>query len=212
MSRYLALALSFLTVFSGCSTYSARPVNASKIDVMPFWRTEGPITIGVDPYIQTDRQKEVFDADLEKAGVLPIYVLIKNNSDRSLSLRHEDITLEYPSGYQISPVQTDTVLRMLGRKPSIGLAIVGALGFGGFYPLIPFAVAGAMVEKRVADTQGADYLNKEFKDVVLSKDESAHGFIYLMPPSSGLEALKGKLILHFVDETGSDFVIRVPVS
>jgi hypothetical protein len=32
-----------------------------------------------------------------------------------------------------------------------------------------------------------DYMNKEFQDVVLSKDGSAHGFVYFMPSSNPLD-------------------------
>jgi hypothetical protein len=95
--RYLALALSFLMLFPGCATsYMGRPVPVPKIETMPVWRTEGSVTVGVDSYIQPDRQKEVFDDDLEKAGVLPIYLLIRNSGKRPLSLRRSDITLELP--------------------------------------------------------------------------------------------------------------------
>jgi hypothetical protein len=81
--RYLALALSFLMVFR-CSTfsYSGRPVPVPKIETMPVSRTKGPITIGIDPCIQTDRQKE-FDDDLAKEGVPPIYILVRNSGERS---------------------------------------------------------------------------------------------------------------------------------
>jgi hypothetical protein len=222
----LALALSFLIVFSGC-TYSGRPVTVPKIEAMPVWRTEGPVTIGVDPYIQTGRQKEVFDDDLEKAKILPIYLLVKNNGDRPLSLRRRseiplaDITLVHPDEYQISPVPTETVLRMLGRWPT------SSTGGGHFshesayliqlspllLPLIPFAIAGGLAEQKATDARITDYLDKEFKDVKLGKDDSTHGFVFFLPPHETLWSLKGKLVLHFVDETdGTDFVVRVPVS
>jgi hypothetical protein len=68
------------------------------------------------------------------------------------------------------------------------------------FPLIPFAIAGAVAEKRATEARIADYLNKEFKDVVLSKDASAHGFVFFMPPGT-LWFTKGRLVLHFVDET-----------
>jgi len=81
----------------------------------------------------------------------------------------------------------------------------------GLIPLIPFVIAGSAVEKKAIAARIADYLDKEFKNVKLSKDDSTHGFIYFMP-SNGSEALKGKLVLNFVDETdGSDFVVRVPL-
>src|SRR5262245_60523799 len=114
--RYLALALSVLMV-SGCATYSGRPVIVPKIEAMPVWRTEGPVTVGVDPYVQVERQKEVFDDDLVKAGVLPIYLLVRNSGERRLSLRHADIKLEFPNGLQCLLDDSETVLRMLGRWP-----------------------------------------------------------------------------------------------
>jgi hypothetical protein len=102
--RYLALALSFLMVFSGCSTfwYSGRPVPVPKIEAMPVWRTEGPVTVGVDPYLQPDRQRKVFGENLEEE-MLPIYVLVKNNGERPLSLRHADIKLEFTRRKSVHP-------------------------------------------------------------------------------------------------------------
>jgi hypothetical protein len=214
MRRYLALALSFLMV-SGCSTYSysGRPVTVPKIETMPSWRTEGPITVGVDPYIQTDRQKEVFDDDLEKAGVLPIYLLVKNRGEKNLSLRRSDIALELPDGSQISSVQSETVLRMLGRWPTSGSS-GGAPFLGRELPaaiaLLPLAIPLALADSRAREARTADYTEKEFKDAVLRKNVSAHGFVYLTTPSTVW--VESKLVLCFVDETdGTSFVVRVPL-
>jgi hypothetical protein len=234
--RYLALALSFLMV-SGCTfLYSGRPVPVPKIETMPVSRTEGPVTIGVDPYIQPERQKEVFDDDLKKAGVLPIYLLIKNNGERPISFRRRsemplaDIALELPDGMQISPIQTDTVLRQLGgdrfarmldkmrfglpqderskheRSKDIAMAFL-------LFPLIPIFLPGMVgieVENSAIEARINDYMKKEFKDVKLNKDESTHGFVYFMPSSTPW-AMKGKLLLRFEDTDGTDFVVRVPV-
>jgi hypothetical protein len=224
--RHLALCLSFLMV-SGCSTlsYSGRPVPVPKIEAMPVWRTEGSVTIGVDAYIQPARQKEVFDDDLEKAGVLPIYLLIKNHGERPLSLRRRseiplaDIALELPDGNQISfSVPSETVLRMLGRiPPSGGGAYMSGKDVGEMlyvaihlFPLIPFAIAAGVAADRATEARITGYLDKEFKNIKLNKDESTQGFVYLTIPVTYWG--ESKLVLRFVDETdGSDFVVRVPV-
>jgi hypothetical protein len=225
MRRYLALASSFVLV-SGCSTlsYSGRPVPVPKIETMPVWRTEGPVTVGIDTYIQPERQKEVFDDDLEKAGVLPIYLLIKNHGERAVSLRRrseiplEDIALELPDGSQISsPIPSETVLRMLGRLPPSG----GSGQLSGLetremlyvathlFPLIPFAIAGGVAANKATEARITDYLNKEFQNIKLNKDESTHGFVYLTIPVTYWG--ESQLVLRFVDENGTDFVVRVPV-
>src|SRR5262245_55640592 len=219
--RCLVLALSFLIVFSGCSTYShpsysGRPVPVPKIETMPIWRTEGLVTVGVDPYIQLDRQKEVFDDDLEKAKILPIYLLVRNSGERPLSLRHADIKLEFPNGLQSLLDDSETVLQWTGRDPtkSAKLQAAGAARLFFLFPLIPLFIAQKKaIDARIADyaSRVADYKEKDFKDVKLGKDESAHGFVYYTY-TYGIPT-KGKLVLRFVDETdGSDFVIRVPVS
>jgi hypothetical protein len=199
---------------------------------MPVWRTEGPVTIGVDPYVQTDRQREVFDDDLEKAGVLPIYLLVKNSGEHPLSLRRSDITLELPDGYQISPghqmyqTQSEAIVRMLGRKwPAPALPTVPDVSSGPpqgisevavLIPLapilIPAIVAQQKAQQKENDARIADYLDKEFKDVVLNKDASAHGFVYYLFFFTRGIPTKGKLVLRFVDETdGTSFVVQVPL-
>jgi hypothetical protein len=212
--RYLALAMSILMVFSGCSTfsYSGRPVTVPKIETMPVWRTEGPVTIGVDPYIETDRQKEVFDDDLKKVGVLPIYLLVRNNSDRPLSLRRADtnldITLELPDGQKTWLMNTEAVLPTATPRAANGHSdsknvISGMLLL---FPLIPLFIAGFVAEKKADAARLADYKEKEFKNVKLNKDESTHGFVFFFPYHE-----KGKLVLRFVDETGGSSFVRLPI-
>jgi hypothetical protein len=221
MRRYLALALSLLMV-SGCSTmsYSGRPVPVPKIEAMPVWRTEGPVTVGVDPYVQQDRQREFFDADLRKVSVLPIYLLIKNNGDRPLRLRRADtnldITLEPLIGQKTWLMNPEAVLQLLyphtsGRGDSFDIS---AQDLGGVITLflLPLIIAGTKGAESAAAARLADYKEKEFKNVKLNKDESTHGFVFFYRPLSGPYHEKGKIVLHFVDETdGSAFTVRVPM-
>jgi hypothetical protein len=72
-----------------------------------------------------------------------------------------------------------------------------------FFPLVPFLIVSKEAQK-------TDYLNKEFKDVVLNRDASAHGFVYYTFTYG--TPTKSKLVLRFVDETdGTSFVVRVPL-
>ena len=209
MRRYLASCLSVLLVFSGCASYTARPAPAPKIAAMPFSRIENSVMVAVDPYIQQDRQKEVFDAELK--GVLPLYLLVENRGERELSLERSAIVLELPDGRQISPVYSVTVARMLERDLTLSASDFQGIG-GGVILAIPVYIAIRIAEKRATEARVADYMNKEFQDVVLNKNASAHGFVYFMPPTGTLWSTKARLALRFVDKTdGTSFVIHVPV-
>jgi hypothetical protein len=168
------------------------------------------------PLYQLDRQREVFDDDLEKQKILPIYLLTKNSGERPLSLRRSDITLELPNGSRIIPIQTETVLQWLGWSsggggggPVYGREVIAAIAL---LPLtLPFAVANSRgSEARKARI--ADYMEKGFKDVKLNRGDSMHGFVYFWSHFKEDWPLKGNLILRFVNEIdGSDFIVRVPV-
>ena len=225
MRRYLASCLSVLIVFPGCASYTARPAPAPKIVAMPFSRIENSVMVAVDPYIQPDRQMEVFDADLKKSGVFPLYLLVENRGDRELYVQRSTIVLEVPDGRQISPVQSEKVARELERKPTAGGGGGGGGGVGGgpggafglvVIGLILLAIdylAVKPAEKKANEARIADYMNKDFHDVVLSKNALAHGFVYFMPPAGTLWSTKARLALRFVDKKdGASFVIRVPVS
>jgi hypothetical protein len=210
MRRYLALALSLLMV-SGCATYSGRPVTVPKIEAMPVWRTEGPVTVGVDLYSQPDRQKEVFDDDLIKAGVLPIYLLVRNSGERPLSLRHSDINLEFPNGLQCLLDDSETVLRMLGSWPQRQGSREELAALLILWPLLPAIIANKKATDKATEARITDYMNQEFKDVILGKDSSAHGFVYYTFTYGS--PTNAKLVLRFVDETeGTSFVVRVPMT
>ncbi|HWP60604.1 MAG TPA: hypothetical protein VNL14_22105 [Candidatus Acidoferrales bacterium] len=170
--------------------------------------------VAVDPYIQPDRQKEVFDRDLRKLGVLPFYLLVENGSARELSLDRVSIVLELPDGRQIGRVNAATA------APRLDVAMPGSFlpggNFGSFLVgvlLIPVELIVADAQIRGHEARKAKYMNTELQDVVLSKDASTHGFVYFLPPSGTLWYTKARVALRFVDKTdGTSFVIRVPVN
>ncbi len=215
MRRLLALSLSVLIVIPGCVSYTFQPPPVPGVVTMPFSRIENSVIVAVDPYIQSDRQEEVFDRDLKKLGVLPLYLLVENRGDRELSLDRAAIVLELPDGRQIGRLDATAAapkfvsvsfplglfLHSLGTNPvTIPVALL-------FLPVIRDAQKSALEALRT------DYMNTELRDVVLDKDASAHGFVYFLPPSGTLWYGKARLAQRFVNKTdGTSFVIRLPVS
>jgi len=191
--------------------------------------------VAADPYVQPERQMEVFKDDLKRLGVLPLYLLVENRGDRELSLDRAAIVLELPDGRQIGRVGAATAAagRLRPGGPAAGDTAISPVGAGVNLALVPgvdpraalgvpflagllsipvqFAVYDAA--KREHEARKTEYMNTEFQDVVLNKDASAHGFVYFLPPSGTLWYTKARVALRFVDKTdGTSFVIRVPVN
>ncbi len=96
-----------LMMAAGCAsrtTYTASLTPIPPSETMPVWRTERALAVGVDPYVQPERQQAVFDAKLHERGVLPIELFTQNQGDRVLRLDHGNIALEFPDGTQRHPL------------------------------------------------------------------------------------------------------------
>lgn len=205
MRRCLALSILVLGFIDGCASYKPSSAPVPEAGAMPAWRTEGIAAAGADPYVQPDRQKGVFDADLNDAGVLPIQLLVQNEGDRGMLVRPSDIRLVLPDGRQIGPVGTAAVVAKL-EKPSMH-----------FWPTFFLGLPGALVsmsasDKARGDRQG-DYRSKEFRDATLRKGQSAHGFVYFIPPAGTPAFTEATLTVRCVDtEEATSFVVSLPLT
>jgi hypothetical protein len=74
--------------------------------------------------------------------------------------------------------------------------------------MINGALAASSAEEKARTARTADYKEKAFRDATLGEGESAHGFVFFIPPR-GIEAFdEAKLRVRFVDfdEATSEFV------
>ena len=198
-------------------------------EMMPYSYTDNYLEIYADPYLQVTRQKEYFDADLAKLGIIPIQVLIRNKSDRSFEVPYAPILLELANGAQVprshlddlmlSPEERLNELRrqqsaaMLGMPSDLRtLFVLAALAAAFLVVTIPVWGPFTYVAHRSKQArleQSDDYKKKELEsNLVLSKDQSAHGFLFfLVPPDSDLTA-PANLVFSF-EELGNPAIIRL---
>lgn len=205
MGPYLALLLSIVVPLTGCASYAPTSAPIPKGSDMAVWATEGDLEVGVDPYVQKDRQKAVFDADLSGEGVLPIQIYVKNRGDRALLVRRSDMALVFPDGGEIRPAGATAVS---AKMESIGGVVGATLAFG----LIGFLVSSSAKDKAQA-ARLADYQSKEFQDSTLLKDDAAHGFVYFIPPPGTQTFNEATLRLRVVDtKEATSVVVSLPLS
>jgi hypothetical protein len=205
MRCILALCFLLLVVCTGCASYTPSSAPVPKAETMLAWRAEGPVAIGADPYVQSERQKATFDGDLSKAGVLPIQVSLYNRGDRQVLIRPSDMVLKLPEGGEVSQAGAATAA---ARLESNGGVIASSIAFG----LVGFLVSSSAADKARA-ARVEDYRRKELQEVRLRKDETAHGFVYFIPAPETKPFTEATLKVRFVDvEEATSFVVPLPLS
>ena len=151
---------------------------------MPVSQVLGFVEVGVDPYRETERQAAVFGADLTKAEVLAIQLLLTNRGTHAVVINRADIRLVLADRSEIKPASKTQVVDTVALKAA-GI-FPPAAGVGTF--LVDFALVrglgGQFVELQDRSNRLRELRNKELKDVMLEKDTSVHGFVYFILPKA----------------------------
>lgn len=196
--------LLILVVCATCASYTPSSAPIPRAETMTATRTEGFATAGADPCLDPARQKAVFDADMGKAGIVPIQLFVSNQGDRPLLIRPSDIVLEFPNGSGISPAGASAAAAQL---ESIGGIVASSIAFG----IVGYLVSSSAEDKARA-ARLEDYKRKELQEATLRKDESKYGFVYFLPPPQTNPSLEATLKVRFVNvEDATSFVIPLPL-
>ncbi len=200
---------------ASCASYTSMPAPIPKAGDMPAWRTEGPVAVGADPYVELDRQAAVFNANFNTAGILAVHILVKNVGAARLQINRPDIRLTLPDASQVPPALKTAVWERVRLRGSTALNLQpvltpGTLAYAGAgLAMIP----GAVAEAQDAESRVEDYRRKEFKDVVLPKGMSAHGFVYFILPPGTQPLAEVTLTVPVVDiHKAERFLIRLPLT
>jgi hypothetical protein len=201
----LIATLVFTSLCAGCAKYTALPAPAPAAAAMPAWQEEGMVAAGADPYVQPERQQAIFSAALGEARVLAIQVLVQNRGSQSVRVRRADLTLGLPDGRKLIPSVGAAVVAAVLAPPPEARDRRTLAGIG--RSLVPSGAGEEAISARLADYQG-----KEFRDVTLGPSETAHGFVYFIPPEGTPAFEAAPLAVPFVDlqkATGTVIVLHL---
>ncbi len=206
MRRAVALLVCISLLVTGCASYTTTTMAVPGVAEMRAQKAESDVFVGADPFVQAERQKAVFDADLGGEDVIPVRVLVRNDSGRRLLVRPSSMTLALPDGAQIPSAGATAVAAKLDQ--GVGEVIGWGIAFG----IIGMLAASANKDSvRAARLQ--DYRSKELPEVSLAKGESAHGFVFFIPPRGTKPFSGAALSVRFVDVAeGTSFDVRLPLS
>jgi hypothetical protein len=199
------LTLSLLGLLLGaCASYT--PSSAPVPEPAPAeWIIQNTLAVAADPFEDAESQSATFDADLNEADVISIQVIVENRGPQAVLVRPSDMILELPDGKKFSPSGITTVVNKVGESGSV---VGAAIAFG-----IIGVIAASGAEEEARTVRTADYKEKSFKETTLGQDESAHGFIFFIPPRGTEPFDKATLRVRFIDfDSAISEIVEVPLS
>jgi len=107
----------------GLSACSPSPYEVVEMPVRdaglyPLSQTIEGITVAVDEMTNSDRSKQYFGVDMFKYGIVPVNVVISNDTDRRQLVSPSDILLLRGRQTVVDPLPIQSVTNMVGRDYS----------------------------------------------------------------------------------------------
>ncbi|UCG11255.1 MAG: LssY C-terminal domain-containing protein [Deltaproteobacteria bacterium] len=95
MSRlWLGLLVVFTLAASGCATFKPRPIDEVRFRARAQTKSDGKVRVTV-AVLSAEETKEVFDLDLYRKGIQPIWMEIENNYEERVWVPHVGLDPDY---------------------------------------------------------------------------------------------------------------------
>ena len=223
-SRWTRLAplLATLSLLLGCATYKVKDAAQVALEAMPHVLNEAELSLGVDPYVEDEREQQIFAANLLAAAVLPIQVMVKNNGERPVRIEPDNFKLILPNEHMAAPRSALEVAQVFAPKEGVGdYASAGAGALGGLAGpigmiagrLLGFVSSGVFDRYRTEALQARqqDYARKELKNVLLAKDQFNRGFLFFVLPKETPAFDQATLTLTVLKDPTETATLKMPL-
>lgn len=133
------------------------------------------VTLAVDPYLRSERAKAVFgDHAPNRAGVLPVELIITNDSADSIRIDLERCQLILSRTKKLDPLETDAILNHLYRT---SVELPEPVPRRRPLPL-PLPKSKKKPSSKEIEAAEADFRSKAFRLDVIASHSSARGFLF----------------------------------
>jgi hypothetical protein len=159
------------------------------------------VAIAAEPY-DTKEKESIFRVDYLGHGVMPVRLIVTNNSDRPISLRDARILFQTRSGDRIQAAGPDDIQRLMTRKEREG----GRIPLPG--PLPPIKLKPKASNKDIEE----DFSQFEYGALVVEAHTTRSGFLFYDVSQLDDPLHGSKLHLHKVmDADGKElFFFEIP--
>ncbi|HZA54046.1 MAG TPA: hypothetical protein VE616_07340 [Candidatus Udaeobacter sp.] len=194
MKKLLARLLILFYFSASCASYTAQPVTLLRIQAAAASAEQEGFAVGVTPHLSAERNTQIFGADLKQAGILPLQVVVRNNTQERLKVRKGDFVLRLSSNNEYAPAPPSVVAARLE-------SYLGVIGWTVAFGLVGFFASSAQ-QQEVNNARRADLRSKEFADVSLDSQDSAQGFLFFLIPDEVKEIKEAALSARALEPSG----------
>jgi hypothetical protein len=199
--KFAPLLAIWLAIPAVASDHKPPPVQPAASFAAVEVHDKEKVAIAAEPY-DTKEKEALFRVDYLSHGVMPVRLIVTNNSDRPISLRDARILFQTPAGDRIQAAEPEDVERLMTRKEREG----GKIPMPGPIPSIH------MKPKASNKDVEADFDEFEYGALVVEAHTTRAGFLFY-DVSQLDDPLKGcKLHLHKLrDADGNElFFFEIP--
>jgi hypothetical protein len=199
--KFAPLLAIWLAIPAVASDHKPPPVQPAASFAAVEVHDKEKVAIAAEPY-DTKEKEALFRVDYLSHGVMPVRLIVTNNSDRPISLRDARILFQTPAGDRIQAAEPEDVERLMTRKEREG----GKIPMPGPIPSIH------MKPKASNKDIEADFNEFEYGALVVEAHTTRAGFLFY-DVSQLDDPLKGaKLHLHKLrDADGNElFFFEIP--
>lgn len=204
---FILIAVFAVSIMYGCAGYSAKTVNIQDADKYAFSQNKDGVIFAIDPYFDEKKQKEVFDTNhssMVKEGLMPVNVIVTNNSGSMMSIDKNDIVLILPDGSTNKPLTVEEAYKR-AKKSTAGRTILWGVLTGG----IGAAIAGAS-SSGANDAIMTDLQNKELKPQTINANSTVNGFVYFEVPKD-IKSLEGIKVVSNLKNGQKSLEFSIPL-
>jgi hypothetical protein len=199
--RFAPLLAIWLAIPAVANDHKPPPVQPATSFAAVEVHDKEKVAIAAEPY-DTKEREAIFRVDYLSHGVMPVRLIVTNNSDRPISLRDARILFQTHAGDRIQAAEPEDVERLMTRKEREG----GKIPMPGPIPSIH------MKPKASNKDVEADFDEFEYGALVVEAHTTRAGFLFY-DVSQLDDPLKGaKLHLHKLrDADGNElFFFEIP--
>lgn len=159
------------------------------------------VMIAVEPF-DTKEKASIFRIDYLSHGIMPVRLIVTNNSERPISLKEARILYVTPSGERIQAAEPEDVLRVMSQRERMG----GHIPMPGPLPPIKLKAKGSL-----QDIQ-KDFDSLEYSAVVVEAHSTRGGFLFYDVSQLSNPLRGSKLLLRNLRDTDGHelFYFEIP--
>jgi hypothetical protein len=177
-------------VVVACASYTPQPPTLLRFQSAAVKAEHLGFGVGASPHLDPQRNQEVFQADLKRAGILPLQIVLRNNSPSAITISRQSFRLRYSTGSEQLPASPDEVAARLESSAGV-IGWTLAFGLTGF-------LASSTQQGEVDRARRADLRNKELWDITLKPGDTVQGFLFYLVPANISGDIKATLLVSTV--------------